>query len=368
MPSSTQDQISYQQQFNDKVQFVEQLFAEYVSGKLSCFESPEKHYRMRAEFRVWHDGDETYHIMFDQQSKEKYKVEQFSAASCLINKAMLALIEALKGNQVMRTKLFQIDYLSSTTGELVISMLYHKKLDETWSSSAEIVRAKLAGIGKVSIIGRAKKQKVVLGNDFVSERYNINGQLFSFKQVENSFTQPNAYINEKMIEWVLAHISQGASDLLELYCGAGNFSVPLSKAFVKVFATEISKTSVNAAQDNIASNKVENLSIARLSSEEFVEAHEGKRQFFRLRDIDLSSYNFSHVLVDPPRSGLDDGTRELITKFDNIIYISCNPSTLIRDLETLCKTHIIEHHAMFDQFPFTPHVECGVILRKKNTK
>ena len=56
--------------------------------ELEVFESPEQHYRMRAEFRVWHEGDDMYYVMFNQETKEKYRVDQFPAASRLINDLM----------------------------------------------------------------------------------------------------------------------------------------------------------------------------------------------------------------------------------------------------------------------------------------
>jgi tRNA (uracil-5-)-methyltransferase len=110
---------------------------------------------------------------------------------------------------------------------------------------------------------------------------------------------------------------------------------------------------------------VSNITFARLASEEMTEALNGKREFTRLKDIDLKSYNFSTVLVDPPRAGLDEGTIALISNIDNIIYISCNPDTLARDLETLTQTHTVVEAAIYDQFPHTSHVESGVFLRKK---
>jgi tRNA (uracil-5-)-methyltransferase len=68
--------------------------------------------------------------------------------------------------------------------------------------------------------------------------------------------------------------------------------------------------------------------------------------------------------MDPPRSGLDDTTRALAKDFSNIIYISCNPETLHRDLKELVKTHEITKFALFDQFAYTHHIESGVILKK----
>ena len=74
------------------------------------------------------------------------------------------------------------------------------------------------------------------------------------------------------------------------------------------------------------------------------------RVFTRLKDIDLDSYRFSTIFVDPPRAGLDQQTLKLVKRFDNIIYISCNPQTLLNNLEEITQTHAISDLALFDQF------------------
>lgn len=353
----------YEEQLIGKQKKLTELITPFAN-EISIVKSIPEGYRMRAEFRIWHDGVDTYHIMFDKETKTRYRVDALPAACDIINNAMQSVIKFIKRYENLRNKLFQIDYLASTTGQLVISLIYHKPLENKWEKDAEAMRQALSTIGQISIIGRAKKQKLVLGNEYVVEMLTIDSQEYVFKQIENSFTQPNAYINVKMIEWTLDNISQNNGDLLELYCGAGNFSVPLSKRFNRVLGTEISKTSVNAAQYNIAENRITNLTIARLSSEEFTEAYEQTREFYRLKDIPLSDYHFTTVLVDPPRAGLDAETLKLISKFDTIIYVSCNPITLADNLRTLSLTHRVAKAALFDQFPFTEHIESGVILQR----
>jgi tRNA (uracil-5-)-methyltransferase len=217
----------------------------------------------------------------------------------------------------------------------------------------------------ISVIGRAKKQKRVIGNDFVTERLVIKDKSYEFKQIENSFTQPNAEINIKMIEWVIDQVHALKGDLLELYCGAGNFSIPLSHYFDNVIATEISKSSVLAAQHNISANNIDNLSIVRLSSEEFTQAYQQTREFNRLKNIALQDYNFSTILIDPPRAGLDEQTLKLVALFDTIIYVSCNPQTLAANLGSLNSTHAVTATALFDQFPLTEHIESGVVLQRR---
>jgi tRNA (uracil-5-)-methyltransferase len=69
-------------------------------------------------------------------------------------------------------------------------------------------------------------------------------------------------------------------------------------------------------------------------------------------------------LLDPPRSGLDDATLAMVKEYSNIVYISCNPDTLKSNLQVLTQTHKVLRFALFDQFPYTHHAECGVYLQK----
>ncbi len=354
----------YESQLKSKYNFLSETLTPFYEYDIDVFESQHEHYRMRAEFRVWHDGEDTFHIMFDPDTKEKYRVDDFPAGSKLINLAMEKVISKIKSNPKLRNKLYQIDYLTTLSNQLLITLIYKKPIDESWIKEAQGLKAHLNEFAATNIIGRARKQKIELDNDYVTERLSINGKEFSFKQIENSFTQPNAGVNEKMIEWAIEQSNGLPNDLLELYCGAGNFSIPLAQQFNKVLGTEISRTSVKAAQINISENKISNLKIAKLSSEEFSQAFLHNRQFRRLSDIHLNEYYFSTVLVDPPRAGLDPLTEELVSYFDNVIYISCNPMTLVDNLHKLTQTHTVKRAALFDQFPYTEHIESGVFLQK----
>lgn len=356
---------SYLIQLEQKIQKIKTLFADYTLPNLEICDSQAKHYRLRAEFRVWHQEEDLYPIMFDTDTKKPYKIEEFPAASVLINQALKLLFPLLKHNQILRFKLFQVDFLSTLSGQLLISMLYHKKLDENWEKEAHLLQKMLHQQGlNCDIVGRATKQKIVLGNDFVHEALQVHNKTYLYRQVENSFTQPNGTVNEKMLSWVIEHTKHSEGDLLELYCGNGNFSIALAQNFNQVLATEISKSSVQSAQYNIKINQISNLKIVRLSAEEFTQALNQEREFRRLDGIDLDQYNFKTILVDPPRAGLDPETLKMISAYTKIIYISCNPLTLKENLDKLTQTHKIEKMALFDQFPYTQHVEIGVILAR----
>ena len=356
----------YSTQLKEKTQKLTALLSPFYPPALSVFPSPESHYRMRAEFRVWHDNDDLYHIMFDPQTRQRYRVDNFPVASQLINRMMDCLLPLLKTNEILRHKLFQIDYLSTLSGEIIVSLLYHKTLNDEWISAAKQLKSTLETQDfKLNLVGRATKQKICLDKDFVEEVLTVHGRQYRYRQVENSFTQPNATVNCKMLEWAVDCTRQSNGDLLELYCGNGNFSIALAQNFRQVLATEISKSSVASAQYNIAANQIDNLQIIRMSAEEFTQAINGVRAFNRLKGIDLSAYQCHTIFVDPPRAGLDEGTLQLVQNYDRILYISCNPHTLCENLTTLCQTHRIEKAALFDQFPYTEHMEAGVWLIRK---
>ncbi|MDP2562271.1 tRNA (uridine(54)-C5)-methyltransferase TrmA [Psychrobium sp. 1_MG-2023] len=359
------DVANYQKQLTEKEDFLKDHFKQFNPPALESYCSQPENYRLRAEFRVWHQGDDLYHIVFNSATKEKVRVDQFPSASVLINQMMTALMAELKDNPALRFKLFQIDYLSTLSGEIIVSMLYHRQLDEAWQAEAVALKERLSKEFNVQIIGRARKQKICLDHDFVIEKLQVNNKELIYKQVENSFTQPNGGINQKMLEWATDITKDATGDLLELYCGNGNFSLALAENFNRVLATEIAKPSVDSAQYNISENKIDNVTILRMAAEEFTQAMHGEREFRRLKGIDLKSFNCNTILVDPPRAGLDQATLAMIQAYDNIIYISCNPETLADNLLTLCETHNITRFALFDQFPYTHHMESGVYLTKK---
>jgi tRNA (uracil-5-)-methyltransferase len=355
--------VAYEDQVNQKLERVTELLAPFYQGVLETHKSPEDHYRARAEFRIWHEGERCDYAMGNMARKGAITIEECPKVIKPIEKRMWRLLEYINASkEVLKHKLFAVEFLATTTDECLVTMLYHRRLDEQWSREAKVLESML----NCKIMGRSRKQKVVLSDEFVTERLSIDGRTYTYVAYESGFTQPNPSVNVKMIEWGIAQARKvNKGDLLEAYCGLGNFTLPLSRYFDKVLATEISKRSIHAAQQNCLLNKIENITFVRMASEEMTEALQGTRTFTRLKGVDLESYDFSTVLVDPPRAGLDEGTIELISDIEYIIYISCNPETLARDLETLTQTHRVIDAALFDQFPHTAHVECGVFLHKK---
>ncbi len=349
----------YEAQLNQKLGINKKRFEKFYKDDIKVFKSNTENYRSRAEFKIWHVEDEIHYAMNHIEHKGVVLIEECPQVSIHIEKLMPKLLAKIKEKNI-GFKLFGADFLTSQDGEIVVSFLYHRKLDDEWQAKAKEIAEEL----DIYIIGRSRKQKLVIGQDYITESLNINNELYKFKYIENSFTQPNAKVNEQMIEWAISSLEDTDHDLLELYCGAGNFTIPFAKKFHKVLATEISKSSINAAKSNMILNDVENIEFVRMSVEEFVEALDGVREFRRMKDIDINSYKIDTIFVDPPRSGMDLASCRFSARQDHIIYISCNPETLVRDLEVLCETHNVVDMALFDQFPYTNHVEMGVKLKR----
>ena len=364
MPLSRIAPQNYAQLLQTKTETVAALLAPYSPPAPDIIASPSSGFRMRAEFRVWHEGDDLDYVMFrPEDRKTPVAITEFPIACATIQALLPKLMDHLKSTPVLRRKLFQVEFLSTLAGDTLITLVYHRKLDDEWLGEAQALANQLG----VAMVGRSRKQKLVIERDYVQELLPITGRDYHYRQYEQAFTQPNAVVNIKMIEWACRQAAELPGNLLELYCGNGNFTLPLSAHFEHVIATELSKSSVRAARENLVLNDINNIDIVRLSAEEVTQAMNGVREFRRLAELPrpLAEFSLESIFVDPPRAGLDRYTVEMAAEFPAIMYISCNPHTLADNLKTLCKTHRIERFAMFDQFPYTDHMECGVVLRRR---
>jgi len=362
------DPARYAEQLADKQAYVEQMFADFAPPGLEVYPSPASHYRQRCEFRIWHEDDDLFYAMFEvdpdnPKQKRVIRLDQFAVASERINELMPQLRDAFLASDVLRRRLFQVEFLTTLSGEALVTLIYHRPLDDAWEEQARALEAELG----IMIIGRSRKQRLVLSRDHVWERLEVDGRTLHYQQVENSFTQPNAHICQTMLSWA-REVTAGRQqeDLVELYCGNGNFTIALAENFRRVLATEISRTSVASANVNLEANGINNAHVARMSAEEFALALKGEKAGRRVAEMGLDDYRFSTVLVDPPRAGLDEQSCEQLSEYAQIVYISCNPVTLADNLAQLTKTHQIERFALFDQFPFTHHCECGVLLTRRS--
>ena len=311
--------------------------------------SPASGYRARSEFGFKINA----YTKIDDGKKVFINTSNIPHSS--IQKVMNELLILINANEKVKKKLFQVNFRTSGI-KVLASLIYHRQLDDEWRAEALNIQNSLPN---VSIIGRSKKTKVLIGNEDLEITYKINGSSFKILQNDLVFFQPNIYLYPLMMTFITGHI-KNPKDLLELYCGCGSFTPTLASRFNKIFATVNNRHSIKLLQESIELNSMTNIEIARLSDNETASALAKERPFRRLENIELDSYDFSHILVDPPRAGLSDKTINLSRQFENMIYISCNPETFIRDLKKLDRE--IKSIAVFDQFANTKHLEVIAIL------
>lgn len=336
---------------------------------VNFFYSAPKHFRHRIEFAVRRFAGRWHYAMFDRDHKQPIPIYQCQQSATPISEAMPKLMAEINAHPSVAHRLIQINFRCNKDNELLITLVYRQNLDEKAKDFYHTIKQWQRYLGW-HIIVRSHKKQWACGKAYLNETLMIDKQTYTYWQDDHTFTQPNTSINQHMLNWVNNHLTKEATqtddlgnlgDLLELYCGNGNFSIALAHQFQKVLSTEVVRQSLKLAQQAKVSNAITNIDFIRLSAEETAQALSGYRPFTRLRHIDLDQYHFSTILVDPPRSGIDEKTLPFLQLFKRIIYISCNPNTLIDNLNHL-SSHRIQHLALFDQFPYTPHIETAVIL------
>ena len=321
--------------------------SKYYPKKIVTNLSPASSYRSRCEFGY---SKEAY-VMHDDKSK--IYIKSFDIGVKSIQLLMPILLELINNSFEIKNKLFQINFRSNSKNNVLVTLIYHKNISEDLINKIEQIKKKL----KVEIIIRAKNQTYPKDNIYLQDL--ITSKNIKIFQTDNSFYQPNSFLLSKMIDKVKSLVKH-PTDLIELYCGVGTFTLPLSKLFKNVFASENDRKSIKCLNKAIIDNNISNIHSARLSATEVDELLKGKN-FRRMGEINVKSYDFSHILVDPPRCGLTDEVVRFLKGFENIIYISCNPETYIKDIKLL-KDHKIKDIEIFDQFPNTKHLEIVSIL------
>jgi 23S rRNA (uracil1939-C5)-methyltransferase len=172
------------------------------------------------------------------------------------------------------------------------------------------------------------------------------------------FTQVNNTINRKMIRQAVEFLQLDAEDsVLDLFCGLGNFTLPISRYCANVTGVEGSLSMVNKARANAGLNGINNATFhfADLYSDE-------------VRDTQWVKQKYNKILLDPPRSGAAGILLYLKKmKAERIVYVSCHPATLARDAGVLVNElgYRLTHAGVMDMFPHTAHVESMAVFERR---
>lgn len=244
-----------------------------------------------------------------------------------------------KINEFIKSNVIKIN-----NGELVIRVNYQDELLISIKSEENI--SILKDINKYNVVGVVLNDKIIYGTSFF---YDYIGD-FKFKVSYNSFFQVNNYMASNIFMILKSNLK--GNNLLDLYCGVGTLGLSLKDNFESIYGIEKIENAIIDAKENALINNCHN---AHFYAGDTYEV---------LKDINVS---FDTIIVDPPRSGLNEETRNLIIKLkpDKLCYVSCDPFTLARDLNILNEFYDVEKINALDMFPNTYHVECVCILERK---
>lgn len=198
----------------------------------------------------------------------------------------------------------------------------------------------------VSIYTYNNKYKCIYGEKYL---YEMIGE-YKYRISPDSFFQVNSRTVNKLYNKVVKYAirNEKKDNLVDLYCGTGTIGIYLSKYFNSIIGIELNKQAVEDAKENAKINGVNNI--------EFYAGDVGK--------IINDQIKADVIVVDPPRSGLDKRTKDILLKIkaNKIVYVSCNPLTLARDIKELDSWYDLGDITLVDMFPNTHHVESVCVL------
>ena len=214
------------------------------------------------------------------------------------------------------------------------------------------------------ILGELSKDNIELLKKEVDSLYINDIHIYGLSKLEeklsnykyvispNSFFQINKEQTINLYNKIKEYLGTNNNNILDLYCGSATIGIYISKCAKKITGIEINSSSIKDAYDNLKINNINN-----------IELLEGK-----VSNLLKTNNKYDAIIVDPPRSGLDKITKKTLLTINSpkIIYISCNPITLARDIKDLSNNYKVQEITLFDMFPNTYHVETVMILEKKD--
>ena len=310
--------IKEDEELNKKQEFINNLFSEYKVQKLESVNN--YNYRNKVFLHV-NNGKLGF---YQSNTNSLIKIDKCLLVSDVMNK-LIDVIKTFNLKDLNKIMIRETYY----TKEILISFYGDLNLDD------------LNKLSEFNIKSIYLNDKLIKYNKSIKEKI---GNL-EFNIGNNSFFQVNTLCMEKLYQKIKEYAGKGET-LLDLYCGTGTIGMFLGDNFKKVLGVEIVKESIDNANENKKINNIENI--------EFI-CDDAKI---------LKKKSFSCVVVDPPRSGLSksviDNLKTINTK--KIIYVSCNPKTLKRDLKLLEEKYKVLEITPFNMFPRTNDVECVCLL------
>ncbi|MEC9485695.1 MAG: 23S rRNA (uracil(1939)-C(5))-methyltransferase RlmD [Candidatus Izemoplasma sp.] len=366
--------INYNEQLLLKQEMLEQAFDRYtnidtkdISFKLMEGMRHHTHYRHKSQMPVRNTKSGLTTGLYRRDSNDLVDVVHCPVHTEFINQTNEEVIAICDKHKIyafnpktmygmLRYIVIRQSHLNDEVQVTLVVTIFNKALFDVANEIIKLPNVVSVGISKnrdvenVEIFG--DNVEILAGKDTIRE--GIGDIVYDLQP--KAFYQLNPVQAIKLYQYVKEQIDDiGKKTIIDGYCGAGAMSLYLAKSAKKVYGIDISKESIESAKHNAKENNFEHITF-----------HQGA-----MKDVLPKLYDKGVqpdvVVIDPPRSGLHDQTIDLLNRnvIDKIIYVSCNPSTLTKNIKLLSRRYKVKHVMSFDMFPHTSHIESVTILEKR---
>ena len=333
---------------NNKLQELMQKQGVESCEMVSPIVADEQSYRRRARISLM-VNKQTHQLDFGFRKKQSKAIVNVRHCPVLVNEldqhleSLYALLNQMKGKK----HLGHVELVQADNGSV---LLIRHMVDFTEKDR----QALFSYCEDRNLILYLMPESDVLNHEHGEEPYYvIDGVKIYF--TPKDFIQVNASINESMVHQALNWLDLKADDsVLDLFCGLGNFSLPLAKQVQKVVGIEGVDEMVQRAQSNAKRNELDNVTFYHANLEEHIDTQV------------WSSTKFTKILLDPARAGAA-GVMQTVAKLkpQTVVYVSCNPATLARDSQLLIQHgYKLTRLGMLDMFPHTGHLESMALFER----
>ncbi len=366
--------IDYQETLEMKQNMVQNLVNKTLKAKIKVeetlgMENPY-HYRNKAQFPVGFDKEQNPIMgVFANRTHEIIPIK-----TCFIQNEKIQQVAKFIFDYIVKNN---ISIYNEKTGKGLVRHIVVKigvKTNEIMCvivingkeipNEEDLIKEITSNFPEVKTIVKNKNNKntnVILGKENITlygDGY-IKDKIgdYIFKISPLSFYQVNPYQAEKLYNLAVSKANITKDDIVfDLYCGIGTISLFMAKYAKKVYGIEIVEEAIKMAKENAKINDVNNTKFIAGDVEVVLDELINENKV--IPDV---------IMVDPPRKGLDNKSIENILKIKpkKVVYISCNPATLVRDLSKLEEIYEIKSIKPVDMFGFTSHVECVAVLQLK---
>lgn len=305
---------------------------------------------IKAEDNFYYRNKVTFHVenekigFYKEETNKLVEIDECIIINPIFNIALKIIKKHLKNSNI---KTVVMKY-GEHTKELMLIFETDEDLD---SKLVDDLKVKIKVLKSIYVSNK-NKHKLVYGNEYISEKLLDK----TFRITPKSFFQVNTKQTEKLFSNIQKYITKNDVNILDLYCGTGVISILIANDKRKILGVEIVKEAIEAANLNKEINNCNNI--------EFIASNVKNV----LPVIKRANKNLDIIILDPPRSGIDKDSINVINELlpNKIIYVSCNPVTLVRDLNILQNNYDIKEITPYDLFPMTHHIECLTLLQLKS--